>query len=173
MPPRAKDMPPISLRAMACSSAAACISGSISLQVTGRAVQHAGHCASWAVWVVGCVGGPHELLRACIARAALACSSSSTCFAPITDALARPLGTNIQNLGPLDYRAGGRPGLPQTRALRQNSAGEKSNVPRAVVERRMQRGQLVGGPQARVPLYVPYADFFQYQAGAGRLAGRA
>ena len=41
-------------------------------------------------------------------------------------------------------------------------------VPRAVVERRMQRGQLIGGPQARVPLYVPYADFFQYQAGAGR-----
>ena len=37
----------------------------------------------------------------------------------------------------------------------------------------MQRGQLIGGPQARVPLYVPYADFFQYQAGAGRLAGRA
>jgi hypothetical protein len=33
-------------------------------------------------------------------------------------------------------------------------------VPRAVVERRMQRGQLIGGPQARVPLYVPYADFF-------------
>ena len=29
-------------------------------------------------------------------------------------------------------------------------------VPRAVVERRMQRGQLIGGPQARVPLYVPY-----------------
>ena len=28
-------------------------------------------------------------------------------------------------------------------------------------------------PLARVPLYVPYADFFQYQAGAGRLAGRA
>jgi hypothetical protein len=46
-------------------------------------------------------------------------------------------------------------------------------VPRAVVERRMQRGQLIGGPLARVPLYVPYADFFQYQAGAGRLAGRA
>ena len=46
-------------------------------------------------------------------------------------------------------------------------------VPRAVVERRMQRGQLIGGPQARVPLYVPYADFFQYQAGAGRLAVRA
>jgi hypothetical protein len=46
-------------------------------------------------------------------------------------------------------------------------------VPRAVVERRMQCGQLIGGPQARVPLYVPYADFFQYQAGAGRLAGRA
>ena len=46
-------------------------------------------------------------------------------------------------------------------------------VPRAVVERRMQRGQLIGGPQARVPLYVPYADFFQYQAGAGRLADRA
>jgi hypothetical protein len=39
----------------------------------------------------------------------------------------------------------------------------------------MQRGQLIGGPQARRPLYVPYAaDFFQqYQAGAGRLAGRA
>ena len=34
-------------------------------------------------------------------------------------------------------------------------------------------GGLIGGPQARVPLYVPYADFFQYQAGAGRLAGRA
>jgi hypothetical protein len=41
--------------------------------------------------------------------------------------------------------------------------------------------QLAGGgginkdhrPEARVPLYVPYADFFQYQAGAGRLAGRA
>ena len=41
------------------------------------------------------------------------------------------------------------------------------------VERRTQRGQLVGGPQARVPLYVPYADFFQYQAGPGRLADRA
>ena len=27
--------------------------------------------------------------------------------------------------------------------------------------------------QARVPLYVPYADFYQYQAGAGRLADRA
>ena len=46
-------------------------------------------------------------------------------------------------------------------------------VPRAVVERRMQRGQLIGGTQARVPFYVPYADFFQNQAGAGRLAGRA
>ena len=46
-------------------------------------------------------------------------------------------------------------------------------VPRAVVEQRMQRGQLIGGPQARVPLYVPYADFYQYQAGAGRLADRA
>ena len=34
----------------------------------------------------------------------------------------------------------------------------------------MQSGQLIGGPQARVPLYVPYADFFQYQAVAGRLA---
>ena len=44
---------------------------------------------------------------------------------------------------------------------------------RAVVEQRMQRGQLIGGPQARVPLYVPYADFYQYQAGAGRLADRA
>jgi hypothetical protein len=43
-------------------------------------------------------------------------------------------------------------------------------VPRAVGERRMQRGQLIKGPQARVPLYVPYADFFQYQAGAGHLA---
>ena len=51
--------------------------------------------------------------------------------------------------------------------------GVQHIVPRAVVERRMQRGQLIGGPQARVPLYVPYADFFQYQAGAGRLAGRA
>ena len=28
-------------------------------------------------------------------------------------------------------------------------------------------------PLARVPLYVPYADFFQYHAGAGRLADRA
>ena len=46
-------------------------------------------------------------------------------------------------------------------------------VPRAVVEQRMQRGQLIGGPRARVPLYVPYADFYQYQAGAGRLADRA
>ena len=46
-------------------------------------------------------------------------------------------------------------------------------VPRAIVEQRMQRGQLIGGPQARVPLYVPYADFYQYQAGAGRLADRA
>ena len=34
----------------------------------------------------------------------------------------------------------------------------------------MQSGQLIGGPQSRVPLYVPYADFFQYQAGAGHLA---
>ena len=50
---------------------------------------------------------------------------------------------------------------------------ENIGVPRDVVERRMQRGQLVGGPQARVPLYVPYADFFQYQAGPGRLADRA
>ena len=45
-------------------------------------------------------------------------------------------------------------------------------VPRAVVERRMQRGQLIGGPQARVPLYVPYADFFQYQPGRRGTAGR-
>ena len=51
--------------------------------------------------------------------------------------------------------------------------GVGTGVPRAVVEQRMQRGQLIGGPQARVPLYVPYADFFQYQAGAGRLADRA
>ena len=43
-------------------------------------------------------------------------------------------------------------------------------VPRAVVERRTQRGQLIGGPQAQAPLYVPYADFYQFQAGAGRLA---
>ena len=48
-----------------------------------------------------------------------------------------------------------------------------SGVPGAIVEQRIQRGQLVGGPQARVPLYVPYADFYQYQAGAGRLADRA
>ena len=54
-PPRAKDMPPSSLRAMVCSSAVACNSGSISLQVKARAVQHAGQCASWAVWVVGSV----------------------------------------------------------------------------------------------------------------------
>ena len=46
-------------------------------------------------------------------------------------------------------------------------------MPRAREEQRMQRGQLIGGPQARVPLYVPYADFYQYQAGAGRLADRA
>ena len=43
-------------------------------------------------------------------------------------------------------------------------------VPRAVVERRTQRGQLIGGTQAQAPLYVPYADFYQFQAGAGRLA---
>ena len=43
-------------------------------------------------------------------------------------------------------------------------------VPRAVVERRTQRGQLIGGAQAQAPLYVPYADFYQFQAGAGRLA---
>ena len=59
------------------------------------------------------------------------------------------------------------------RALGCEWGGIYIGVPRAVVERRMQRGQLIGGPQARVPLYVPYADFFQYQAGAGRLAGRA
>ena len=43
-------------------------------------------------------------------------------------------------------------------------------VPRAVVERRTQRGQLIGGAQAQAPLYVPYADFYQFQAGVGRLA---
>ena len=43
-------------------------------------------------------------------------------------------------------------------------------VPRAVVERRMQRGQLIGGAQAPVPVFVPHADFFQFQAGAGRAA---
>jgi hypothetical protein len=32
---------------------------------------------------------------------------------------------------------------------------------------------MLNGGKTRVPLYVPYADFFQYQAGAGRLAGRA
>ena len=53
---------------------------------------------------------------------------------------------------------GGRPAdglrhLPRVRA-------PYIGVRRAVVERRMQRGQLIGGPQARVPLYVPYADFF-------------
>ena len=30
-----------------------------------------------------------------------------------------------------------------------------------------------GTAGASAALYVPYADFFQYQAGAGRLAGRA
>ena len=82
----------------------------------------------------GCVGGTHELLRACIARASLACSSSSTCFAPITDALARPLGTNIQNLGPLGLPSGlGRAArLPQP-SFEANEFGEKSkgqNSPR-------------------------------------------
>ena len=43
-------------------------------------------------------------------------------------------------------------------------------VPRAVVERRTQRGQLIRGPQAPVPVFVPFADFFQFQAGAGRAA---
>ena len=38
---------------------------------------------------------------------------------------------------------------------------------------KQQRGPRIGGPRARVPLYVPYADFYQYQAGAGRLADRA
>ena len=96
--PRTKDMPPISLRAMICSSATACISGSMSLQVGGRTVQRAGQCASWAVCGhCGCGRGPHEFFRSCIARAALAWSSSSTCFAPKIDDLARPLGTNIQN----------------------------------------------------------------------------
>ena len=53
------------------------------------------------------------------------------------------------------------------------SAGVASAEEKVTRERRLQRGQLVGGPQARVPLYVPYADFFQYQAGPGRLADRA
>ena len=34
----------------------------------------------------------------------------------------------------------------------------------------MQRGQLIGGPQAPVPVFVPHADFFQFQPGAGRAA---
>ena len=39
---------------------------------------------------------------------------------------------------------------------------------------RSEREQLFGGGiKARVPLYVAYADFFQYQAGPGRLADRA
>ena len=46
-------------------------------------------------------------------------------------------------------------------------------VPRAVVEQRIQRGQLIGGPQVRVPLYVPYADFYQYQAGVRQSADPA
>ena len=43
-------------------------------------------------------------------------------------------------------------------------------VPRAVVERRTQRGQLIGGPQAQVPLYVPGSTNFD--AVAGRLTAR-
>ena len=40
-----------------------------------------------------------------------------------------------------------------------------------VVERRMQRGQLIGGPKAPVPVFVPHADSFRFQlAGAGRAA---
>ena len=34
----------------------------------------------------------------------------------------------------------------------------------------LQRGQLIGGAQAPVPVFVPHADFFQFQAGAGRAA---
>ena len=41
------------------------------------------------------------------------------------------------------------------------------------ISRAMRLLHSMGIPQARVPLYVPYADFFQYQAGAGRLADRA
>ena len=33
----------------------------------------------------------------------------------------------------------------------------------------MQRGQLIGGPQAPVPVFVPHVDLFQFQAGAGRV----
>ena len=54
------------------------------------------------------------------------------------------------------------PGAVHRRAAGRRSSGACS-----------QRGQLIGGPQARVPLYVPYADIFQYQAGAGRRASRA
>ena len=35
---------------------------------------------------------------------------------------------------------------------------------------RVGRKLLIGGAQAQAPLYVPYADFYQFQAGAGRLA---
>ena len=62
-------------------------------------------------------------------------------------------------------------GVPRRRAIAIGQ-GRNIGVPRAVVERRMQRGQLIGGPQARVPLYVPYADFFQYQARWRGTAGR-
>ena len=64
-------------------------------------------------------------------------------------------------------------GSPRMWGITCGHALRRHRVPRAVVEQRMQRGQLIGGPQARVPLYVPYADFYQYQAGAGRLADRA
>ena len=35
------------------------------------------------------------------------------------------------------------------------------------------RGGAIGQGRKYGPLYVPYADFFQYQAGPGRLADRA
>jgi hypothetical protein len=55
---------------------------------------------------------------------------------------------------------------------RLHATSERCRIATSEKIRHREENQLVGS-QARVPLYVPYADFFQYQAGPGRLADRA
>ena len=66
-------------------------------------------------------------------------------------------------------KGGARPTQPAlTSPLRIGVFGRGLNG--AVARRRMQGGQLIGGAQAPVPVFLPHTDFFQFQARAGRAA---
>ena len=64
-------------------------------------------------------------------------------------------------------------GVAASNANSKGSASARSRRMPVVRRPRKLDGDLRAEEGARVPLYAPYADFFQYQAGPGRLADRA